>query len=532
MSSPVEDSTRADRLLRKGQVLRARIASLAPGGDGVTRDYGPPVFVRGVAAGDLVEIELFDVRKDFARGRVLSVVEPSRQRAEPPCKLFKVCGGCHWQHIDYRWQLKAKEEIVRQTVKHIAGLDPGLVLPALPAPEPLYYRNKVQFPVKHPHGSRRILAGYYKQGSHELVNIKHCPVQPEPLDRVLCAAKAVLERHAIAAYDERAGRGLLRHIAARYSFHARLALVTLVLNADPPRWLEGGECHADSSAAAEPDDDPLALILSGRGAPRSPASRKIARNKRACGEVLVEKLKPAALELMAEVPEIAGVCLNFNPEAGNRILGETTVCLAGQDHIVEKVSSRAPGVPRRLREGLSFRLSSMSFFQVNSCQIAPLLEEVTGAVGQANGLVIDAYAGVGTIALWLAPGCRQVIAIEEHAGAVKDGLANRVLNRIDNVDFCQGRVEAVLPALVAEGFKPDAVVLDPPRQGVSPEALAQVVVLAPRRLVYVSCNPATLARDLKILATNGYKTSKVRPVDMFPQTYHVEAVAVAEREDE
>ncbi|HEY9870383.1 MAG TPA: 23S rRNA (uracil(1939)-C(5))-methyltransferase RlmD [Candidatus Obscuribacterales bacterium] len=532
MSSPVENSTKADQLLRKGQVLRARIASLAPGGDGVCRDYGPPVFVSRVAPGDLVEIELFDVRKDFARGRVLSVVEPSCQRTEPPCKLFKLCGGCHWQHIDYRWQLQAKEEVVRQTVRHIAGLDPDLVLPALAASEPLYYRNKVQFPVKHPHGSRRILAGYYKQGSHELVNIKHCPVQPEPLDRVLCAAKAVLERHAIAAYDERAGRGLLRHIAARYSFHYRQALVTLVVNAYPPGWLEGGASRTDSSAGAESDDDPLALPLSGGRRDGSLAGRKVARDPRARGEALVEMLKPAALELMAEVPEIAGVCLNFNPQAGNRILGETTVCLAGQDHIVEKVFSTAPGIPRRLREGLEFRLSSMSFFQVNSSQIAPLLEEVTAAVGQANGLVVDAYAGVGTIALWLAPACRQVIAIEEHAGAVKDGLANRVLNRINNVDFRQGRVEAVLPALVAEGLKPDAVVLDPPRKGVSPEALAQVVVLAPRRLVYVSCNPATLARDLKILATNGYKTRKIRPIDMFPQTYHVESVAVVEREDE
>lgn len=519
-------------MLRKGQVLRARIASLAPGGDGVTRDYGPPVFVSRVAPGDLVEIELFDVRKDFARGRVIAVVEPSGQRAEPPCKLFKVCGGCHWQHIDYRWQLQAKEEIVRQTVKRIGGLDPDLVLPALPASEPLYYRNKVQFPVKHPHGSRRILAGYYKQGSHELVNIKHCPVQPEPLDRVLCAAKAVLERHAVAAYDERAGKGLIRHIAARYSFHAGRALVTLVVNGHPPGWPEGGEPCADSPADVGSENDPLAQPLSGRRTAWPSARRKVAGDTRRRGEALVEKLKPAALELMAEVPEIAGVCLNFNPAAGNRILGDTTVCLAGDDHIVEKVFSTAPGMPRRLREGLEFRLSSTSFFQVNSSQIAPLLEEVTAAAGRANGVVLDAYAGVGTIALWLAPACRQVIAIEEHLGAVEDGLANRALNGIDNVDFRLGRVEAVLPALAAAGVKPDAVILDPPRKGVSPDALAQVVALAPLRLVYVSCNPATLARDLKILATNGYKTRKIRPIDMFPQTYHVESVAVVEREDE
>ena len=155
--------TRPEHGLEKGQTVRATIAALAPGGEGVTREHGPAIFVDRVAPGDVVDIELFDVRKDFARGSAVRVVEPSQQRTDPPCKLFKVCGGCQWQHLGYEWQLKAKQDLVRQTMKHIAGLDEDVVLPTLPAPLPFYYRNKVQFPVARPQGSNRILAGYYKR---------------------------------------------------------------------------------------------------------------------------------------------------------------------------------------------------------------------------------------------------------------------------------------------------------------------------------------------------------------------------------
>jgi len=538
-------------LLRKGQRLTALIASLAPGGDGVSRDLGLPIFVSRVAPGDLVELELFDVRKDFARGRVVRVLEPSSQRQEPPCKLFKVCGGCQWQHLAYEWQLKAKEAIVRQSVKHIGGLDPDLVLPAIGAAASLHYRNKVQFPVSSPPGSDRILAGYYQQDSHQLVNVKHCPVQPEPLDRLLAAVKEICQRYGVAAYDERKRTGLLRHINARYSFDSRQVLVTLVLNCPEPVL---PECEPDFiRGLPSPDRDdsdllPPDRLSKERSRPRSWPARAGGSPAGSLPAPSMAAMRRLADELMAKLPELSGVCLNFNTSPGNRILGQSTLLIAGQPFVVERLRTARPDLPQRLQEGLLFCLGPTSFFQVNSAQAVTLLEVVLDAVLTESArpepdsdwgdeersqsrlpLIVDAYAGVGTIALWLSVVAQTVIAVEEHAAAVLDGLRNLQMNKICNVDFRQGTVEQELAKLSVERLSPATLLLDPPRKGVSAEALQSAVRLGAQRIVYVSCNPATLARDLKILEENGYKTKQIQPIDLFPQTFHVESVTVLDR---
>lgn len=496
--------------LAKGQHHTVTIGSLAPGGEGVSRELGPPVFVNRVAPGDVVEIELFDVRKDFAKAHVVSIVKASAQRSEPPCSLFKVCGGCQWQHLSYDAQLTAKEDIVRQALKYIGGLNADLVEPIIKADEILYYRNKVQFPVKHPQGSNRILAGYYKQDSHELVNVKHCPVQPQPLDYILEVAKDACERHGISAYSETKHTGLLRHINMRFSFNRKTALVTLVLNA---------------SAQTREELEELPFF---------------------------ERLKKAADEIVARVDEAVGVTINLNNRRGNKILGDQNYCIAGEDHIIEVLATTRIDLPERLMKGLEFSLSATSFFQINTSQAVRLLELVYDCCSankeqldlqQRKPVIIDAYCGVGTISLWLAPLAERVIAIEEHPEAVEDGRRNARLNNIDNIEYYLGQVEQVLPRLASEGLVPDIVVIDPPRKGVAPEVLDAIINLSPRRIVYVSCNPSTLARDLKILEQHrrlpeerqeknrptGYKTKQVRPVDLFPQTYHVESVSVIER---
>ena len=324
--------------LKKGETVQMRVSSMAAGGEGVSRQFGPPVFVSRVAPGDLAEVRIFDVRKDFARGEVVRLLEPSAVRIEPPCKLFKVCGGCQWQHIGYGDQLEAKTDILRQAVRYIGKLAPDLVLPALGAVEPLFYRNKVQFPVDSVKGSGRVLVGYYKENSHELVNIKHCPVQPEPLDRVLEACKQSAQTQGLSTYDEATGRGMLRHIALRYSFARGSVLVTLVINAEPP-----------------------------------------------AGDGLHQKLETIALDIMNAVPEIVGVCVNFNPRAGNRIMGDTTVCISGDEYIVEVLRSNLPAAPELLRRGVHYSLSSTSFFQVNSAQASVLLDQVLLAVFSSAG---------------------------------------------------------------------------------------------------------------------------------------------------
>jgi 23S rRNA (uracil1939-C5)-methyltransferase len=509
---------------QRGALVELTIESMAPGGEAFARAGTLPVFIGRGAPGDLARVELYDVRKNFAKGKIESLIKPSDDRAEPPCKLFKVCGGCQWQHLAYEKQLEHKTGIVKQALVHIGGLDASVVKPCLGADDPLHYRNKVQFPVRNPQGSNRILAGYYKQDSHELVNIKHCPVQSAELDFMLETVKEVLEEYEISAYDERKRQGLVRHIHARQSRFDRSILLTLVLNC-------------------------------------SPESRP-------------EQLGELAELIMVRDEKVKGVSVNYNDRAGNRILGDVTELIAGSDSIEEVLQTSNPNLPSRLQKGLTFTLSATSFFQVNTEQAVKLLEiaylEAFDEIGAGEKLdvVVDAYAGVGAISLWLAERCRKLIAVEEYKQAVLDGRANAEKNAIENVEFVEGDVADVLPQLSARAEKVDLVVLDPPRKGVSPSVIQSLLDLAPPRIVYVSCNPATLARDLKYLSLGiapansvskseseenaqpggavnvpcdvapaadgkpgkyGYKTVRIQPVDLFPQTYHVESVATLER---
>jgi 23S rRNA (uracil1939-C5)-methyltransferase len=522
----------ASEIFQRGAIVELTITSMAPGGEAFGKADELPVFISRGAPGDVAEVELYDVRKKFAKGKIQRLITPSSERTEPPCKLFKVCGGCQWQHLKYEKQLEHKTSIVKQALTHIGGLDDVVVEACLGADDPLFYRNKVQFPVRNPTGSSRILAGYYKQDSHELVNIKHCPVQSQELDFMLETVKEVLEEYNYLAYDEKKRTGLVRHIHARQSRADGNILLTLVLNCRP-------------------------------------------------------ETQPATLQELAELilvrdEKIVGVAINYNDRAGNRILGDITTVIAGSDSIDEVLKTSLKQLPERLHSGLSFKLSPTSFFQVNTEQAARLLEIVYLEAyshlqsGEKLNLVVDAYAGVGAISLWLAEGCRRLIAVEDYGQAVLDGRVNALNNQIGNVEFIEGDVATVLPQLSDMGEATELVVLDPPRKGVSPEVIGALLDLAPARIIYVSCNPSTLARDLKYLALGivpvsrnesgesvedqtpllrdespcqgeqpaapdtapprdgkrgkfGYKAVRIQPIDLFPQTYHVESVATLER---
>lgn len=488
--------------LERGQHVNIRISSMTPTGSGISKDFGRPIFVDRVAPGDLVEVELFDVRRDFAKAKVINLIESSPVRDTPPCPVFNVCGGCQWQHMTYEGQLAAKTDIMKQAVEHIGRQDPNIVRDTIGCSEPLHYRNKVQFPVKNPQKSTRILAGYYKPDSHELVNIKFCPIQPEPLDRMLNTVKYACEKNGIWAYDEKTKKGSLRHINARYSFARNQIVVTLVVNM------------------------------------RSRNEEEFARSP------LGERLRQTASDIIHEVDEIVGVCVNLNAEEGNKILGSMTFPLLGKDYIVETLKTSRDNYPDLLRNGIEFRLSPTSFFQVNTVQAVRLLEVVFDEArnllhGIEKPVIIDAFAGVGTMALWLSPLAHKVIAIEDHETAVTDGKLNAELNGIHNVEFIHGTVETVLPHLLAQGIKPDLIIMDPPRKGLTRETVNAVLDFELPAAIYVSCNPSTLARDLALLdqgkqdepntPLSGYKTKQIQPVDLFPQTYHVESVTTLER---
>lgn len=483
--------------LHRGKKIRVEIESLAPGGDGVGHFDGLAVFVARTAPGDTVEVELFDIRKSFARGKVVSLVKSSPVRIEPVCKVFDRCGGCQWQHVSYEGQLHAKHEIVSQALRHI---DVSVDTP-LGAKHPFDYRNKAQFPVKQLNNGR-LLIGYYEDSSHKLVNLNECPVNPEPLDFVLQIVRRSLSERNIAAYDEESHTGLIRHLCARESFYNGDILVTLVVN--------------------------------------HPGTEKLR-------EGLKGALEAVAEDLMSEMQEVVGFCVNFNTIKGNKIFGDETICIRGKSEIEEVLQSQQMDRPEQLKDGIKFRLSTQSFFQINTEQAANLFDQVydqVDGVRQELGRplkIIDAYAGVGSIALWVSSLAEHVVAIEEFPGAVRDGMLTVANNGVENISFREGRSEEILAEMARASDTYDLVIIDPPRKGASIEVLQALSKLAPKNIIYVSCNPQTLARDLKILqdgwmderegkqVRSGYKTNRVKPVDLFPQTYHIEAVATLER---
>lgn len=497
--------------LERDTLIDVEIESMAGGGAGLAKVEGLPVFIERAVVGDKLKVKLFDVRKDFARASIVEVLSPSAERVKAECTHFERCGGCQWQNMNYAEQLRSKSSLVRQALRHLSGGkifdDERLskILEPIVESDPWHYRNKAQFPFQFQNG--KTLAGYYEYESHRLVNIESCSIQPQVMDRVLHSVRNLVRKYKLSVYDEHRHRGLLRHLHVRMSFAKQKMLVTFVVNHEPMKYRDFAK------------DEYLQVFTS------------------------------IAQDLMGEVEEVEGVSLNFNKQSGNRIMGDTTLNVLGKDYIEEVLQTNRHDLPAVLQKGLTFRLSSESFFQVNSRQAVKLLEIVHDMAAQAvhgvhsHATIVDAYAGVGTIAIWLSHLAGEMFAIEENEEAVKDGQANAELNGLSNLNFLASKVEDALEELLKNRPEIDLLVLDPPRKGVDARVLQAIKQFGPRNIIYVSCNPATLARDLRILeedqgeggedlgelSSYGYKTIRVKPVDLFPQTYHVETVALLNR---
>ena len=313
--------------------------------------------------------------------------------------------------------------------------------------------------------SGQITAGCFKPRSHEIVNIEACGIQHDANNKALAVAKTILQEHRVSVYDERLHEGLLRHILVKHAFSTNETMVVLVINGDT-----------------------------------------------------LSKGDKIAGELMSQLPTLVSVQININKKPGNVILSPETKLLAGRDYIVDEL------------DGLKFKISARSFYQVNPEQTAVLYKkarEYAGLAGTEN--VFDLYCGVGTIALFMAGHAKQVTGIEIVPDAVRDAEENARLNGITNTEFLCGAAEEVVPRLIEQGRVPDVCIVDPPRSGCDEKLLETLVAAAPQRIVYVSCNPATLARDLKYLSEQGFAVKEVQPVDMFPHTSHVETVVVIEK---
>ncbi|MGA4721434.1 23S rRNA (uracil(1939)-C(5))-methyltransferase RlmD [Fictibacillus nanhaiensis] len=455
--------TKADLPVHKNESYEVDIVDLTHEGAGVARVNGFTLFVPNTLPGERAKIKVIGVKKGFGFGRLEELIKESPERVDPPCPIYKWCGGCQLQHLSYEGQLEYKRKLVEDVLTRIGKLEDVPVLPTLGmGEEPWRYRNKAQVPVGERNG--RIITGFYQKRSHEIVEMDSCIITGDTNDDAVQAVKEIVNQYNISAYNEEKHKGILRHIIARY-----------------------GKTTGDLM---------IVLVTNGQDLPQ--------RKK------IVEDIRNA-------LPEIKSIVQNVNPKRTNVIFGEETRVLWGAEYIYDFIGD------------IKFAISARSFYQINPDQTKVLYDQALH-YAELNGdeTVIDAYCGIGTISLFLAQKAKKVYGVEIVPEAIEDARRNAELNNIHNAEFAVGKSEDVIPEWKKQGITPDVIVVDPPRKGCDEELLKTIIEMKPKRVVYVSCNPATLARDLRVLEDGGFKTQKVQPVDMFPQTTHVEAVALLE----
>lgn len=448
--------------LQKNQILTLRIERLSSDGSGVAHSAdGEAVFVPGTAPGDEARVRIVKDCGRYAFGILDELLVPSPDRIPVDCPVAGPCGGCSLRHLDYAAELRAKQESVLDAFRRIGGLEVP-VLDILPSPEVDRYRNKVQFPVGVDKNGVPCI-GFYAGRTHRIVPCPDCKLQPGVLNEIGNALCAFFAQQGIRPYDEQSGKGLVRHIFLRRGAHSGQIMVCLV-----------------------------------------------------CTRAKLPHAEQLCTALREQFPAISTILLNVNAKNTNVILGSENHILYGPGYIEDTLC----GVP--------VRLGPLSFYQVNTLAA----ERLYGVAAQYAQLtpddtLLDLYCGMGTIGLSMADQCRELIGVEIVPEAIESAKANatRMGEAVATKSrfFCADAGQAATQ-LASDGLHPDIVMLDPPRKGCDEATLSAVVRMAPRRVVYVSCNPATAARDAAWLEKNGYHTEKVQPVDLFPRTKHVEAV--------
>lgn len=455
--------------VNKNDVVMLEIIGMTHEGEGVGRVEGFTLFVQGALPGEKVRAKVLKTKKQYGYAKLLELVEASPDRIGPPCPIYDQCGGCQLQHMDYAAQLRWKRQLVVDNLERIGKLK---VAPVDAANAGITVRPtlgmaepwRYRNKAQVPIGVTEggLVGGFYARGSHRIIDMETCLIQHEHNDAVVAAVKDLGRQLGITAYNEETGRGLLRHVVVKKAFRT-------------------GEMM-------------LVLVTNGRDIPHKDAWIGSIRE---------------------QLPDVVSICQNVNTQRTNVIFGDDTKVLWGREVIYDYIGD------------VQFAISARSFYQVNPVQTEVLYGktvEYAGLTGRET--VIDAYCGIGTISLFLARHAGQVYGVEIVREAIEDARANAVLNGMNNVEFEVGASEDVIPKWKEQGITPDVIVVDPPRKGCDPRLLETILQMQPERVVYVSCNPSTLARDLRVLEDGGYKTVEVTPVDMFPHTVHVESVAV------
>ncbi|MDK0562720.1 23S rRNA (uracil(1939)-C(5))-methyltransferase RlmD [Clostridium perfringens] len=432
-------------------------------GEGIAKiDNKYPIFIEGALKGEKVKVRIVKVNKNFAYGKLMEVLEASEERVNPPCAIYKRCGGCKLQHASYKAQLDFKWDRVKDCVSKIGKLDPSIVKYPLGMEEPWRYRNKVQLPIGLINGEVKI--GFFAPRSHDIIDMESCLIQDEIGDKVVKLTREWIEKFNIRPYNvdgEYDEKGIVRHIMIRRGFTTNEVMIVLVTN----------------------------------------------------GENLPHKEEFVDL-MVKNIPGIKSVIQNINSKKTNVILGLESKTLWGEDTISDYIGD------------FRFNISPLSFFQVNPTQTEVLYGKALEYANlTGNEEVFDAYCGTGTITLFLSQKAKKVYGVEIIPQAIDNAWINAKENKVENVEFFVGESEVVIPDLINKGVKADVVVVDPPRKGCDKKLLDAITNINAKKIVYVSCDPSTLGRDLKVLEENGYKTLEVQPVDMFPNTSHVENVA-------
>lgn len=457
--------------MQKNDELILKIEDMGVDGAGIGKADGMTFFVKDAVIGDVVRAKVMKLKKTYGYARLMELLEASPDRVEPKCPYYRQCGGCQIQALSYEKQLEFKERKVRNNLERIGGFSEIPMEPIVGMEEPYHYRNKAQFPVGTDKDGH-IVTGFYAGRTHTIIPNRDCalglPVNREILDLVI----DFMEKYHVSAYDEKTGKGLVRHVLIRCGFTSKEKMVCLIIN--------------------------------GKSLPHS--------------EKLVEALR--------KIDGMTSISINCNTGRTNVILGRKTIVLWGQEYITDQIGE------------ISYEISPVSFYQVNPVQTEKLYGlalEYADLHGEET--VWDLYCGIGTISLFLAQKAKQVYGVEIIPQAIENAKRNAVKNGIENAEFFVGKSEEVLPEFyekeAAAGRKAhaDVIVVDPPRKGCDEKLLETIVKMAPDRVVYVSCDSATLARDLKILCENGYELKRARAVDQFCHTVHTESVCLMERKD-
>ena len=451
--------------MNKNDIIELNIEKTSSDGRGIAYVDGKICFVSGTLEGETVKAKIYTIHPSYATAGATEIITPSPLRQYDYCKSSEKCGGCPLSHITYNHQLFIKRAHVVDTLSRIGGIKNAdtLVSDTLGMEKPEHYRNKMVFPIGK--NGKTAVGGFYAPKSHDVIELDSCYVGEPIATGILSCVVNFMNEYNIPPYDEKSHKGAIRRVFIRTGYNSR----------------------------------ELMLVIS--------SSLEKIKNI----EKLAEKLKG----LDFGTYNLSSIILNINKSKNNLVLGDKNITLWGQDRISDSIL------------GLDFSISPHSFFQVNPKQTEVLYKKALElAQLDENKTVLDIYCGIGTISLCAAKKAKKVIGVEIVDAAIKDAKENAKKNNLKNTEFFCGAAEEIVPKLIEKGEKPDVVIIDPPRKGSDEKTLLSIVSASPERIVYVSCNPATLARDVKLLTEKGYELKSATPVDMFPNTEHTETVVL------